>query len=109
MMFLQENYMELVIAEKKEVAEAICKSLSSSFQQKKNHFYCQDLNLAVGWASGHLMKSADPEYFDPSLSKWDLNSLPIEWPVKFIPDPKKIHLLKTLGELLKKATCVYNA
>lgn len=101
--------MELAIAEKKEVAEAICKSLSNSFKQEKNYFYCQDLDLAVGWASGHLMKSADPEYFDEKSTQWNLDALPIDWPVKFIPDPKKIHLLKTLGELMKKASCVYNA
>jgi DNA topoisomerase-3 len=60
---------------------------------------------AVCWAFGHLLEPAPPEFYDPALKTWDIETLPIVPEVfRFEPrDGKAAQQLKAIGRTMKGA------
>lgn len=76
--------MQLVIAEKPSVANAIAKSLGV---RKRRDGYIEGNGYLISWCFGHLVELADAKEYDPALEKWTLDSLPI------IPEDWQYHVL----------------
>ena len=91
--------MKLIIAEKKELAEAIVAAIPGDKKYKGNSVTVGD--YITCWIYGHVLVHKEPEEIDPSLKKWTLESLPIyfpKWDKK--PLPNKIELFNTVKELI---------
>ena len=91
--------MKLIIAEKKELAEAIIAAIPGDKKYKGNSITVGDYILC--WIYGHILVHKEPEEIDPSLKKWTLESLPIyfpKWDKK--PLPNKIGLFNSVKELM---------
>jgi len=71
----------LVITEKPSVAKDIA-SVLGRFESKDG--YLENNEYLISWAFGHLVELADPSEYDPALTKWALETLPI------IPDTFKL-------------------
>lgn len=83
---------QLIIAEKPSVARDIAKVLKCS---KKGEGYLYNENYVISWAIGHLVTLCDPEEYDESLKKWNINTLPI------IPKNIKTKAIKNTRDQLK--------
>lgn len=99
--------MQLFLAEKPEVAKHIANVLSSSPAKKYGYFDCGNERI-VTWCIGHMLKLSDPEDFDSNLKKWDLDTLPMQWPVKYKPNESTSGQLKVLKRLMKSADTIVN-
>ena len=91
--------MKLIIAEKKELAEAIVAALPGEKKYKGNSITVGD--YITCWIYGHILTHKEPEEIDPSLKKWTLESLPIyfpKWDKKLLPN--KIELFNSVKELM---------
>ena len=91
--------MKLIIAEKKELAEAIIAAIPGDKKYKGNSITVGD--YITCWIYGHILVHKEPEEIDPSLKKWTLESLPIyfpKWDKK--PLPNKIELFNSVKELM---------
>jgi DNA topoisomerase III len=99
---------ELVIAEKKTLAEAIAAVLPGPVTKERTCIRVG--NVVLTWLYGHALEQAMPEDYDPRFAKWDKDHLPII-PAVWVLKPKKDRAaeLKTIREYLKKATRVVNA
>ena len=105
----------LVIAEKKEVGEAIAnafsKMLNVPIQKKNGVSYVGDFTITA--LAGHVMKLKEWEDYDPELKKWTLERLPIyfeNW--EKIPEKNndfKMSKFNTAKTLLKECTDVIHA
>lgn len=103
--------MKLFIAEKPELAKAICTGLGGGFMQKDG--YCQHpiSGDVVTWCFGHMLALKDPDEIDPIYEHWIMADLPIP-PV--FPAPRKIpkdkaKQVKIIKELVGRATTIVNA
>ena len=67
--------MKLIIAEKKELAEAIVAAIPGDKKSNGNSITVGD--YITCWIYGHVLAYKEPEEIDPSLKKWTLESLPI--------------------------------
>lgn len=67
--------MDLIIAEKKGVAEAIAEALSG-FEKSAGYFESESSILT--WASGHLLELKEPQEIDEKFKTWKLLDLPIK-------------------------------
>ncbi|MGL5349008.1 MAG: DNA topoisomerase [Cetobacterium sp.] len=67
--------MDLIIAEKKGVAEAIAEALGG-FQKSTGYFESESSILT--WASGHLLELKEPQEIDEKFKTWKLQDLPIK-------------------------------
>ena len=91
--------MKLIIAEKKELAEAIVAAIPG--EKKYNGSSITVGDYITCWIYGHILTHKEPEEIDPSLKKWNLESLPIyfpKWDKK--PLPNKIELFNSVKELM---------
>lgn len=91
--------MKLIIAEKKELAEAIVAAIPRDKKYNGNSITVGD--YITCWIYGHILTHKEPEEIDPSLKKWTLESLPIyfpKWDKK--PLPNKIELFNSVKELM---------
>ena len=91
--------MKLIIAEKKELAEAIVAAIPGDKKYNGNSITVGD--YITCWIYGHILTHKEPEEVDPSLKKWTLESLPIyfpKWDKK--PLPNKIELFNSVKELM---------
>lgn len=91
--------MKLIIAEKKELAEAIVAAIPGDKKSNGNSITVGD--YITCWIYGHVLAYKEPEEIDPSLKKWTLESLPIyfsKWDKK--PLPQKMELFNTVKELM---------
>ena len=91
--------MKLIIAEKKELAEAIVAAIPGDKKYNGNSITVGD--YITCWIYGHILTHKEPEEIDPSLKKWILESLPIyfpKWDKK--PLPNKIELFNSVKELM---------
>lgn len=62
-------------------------------------------DVTVTWAIGHLVELANPEHYNPALSSWDINLLPVvptDWRLE-VKDKTKAQY-KIVAGLIKKAT-----
>lgn len=66
--------MDLIIAEKKGVAEAIAEALGG-FEKSTGYFESESSILT--WASGHLLELKEPQEIDEKFKTWKLLDLPI--------------------------------
>lgn len=67
--------MDLIIAEKKGVAEAIAEALGG-FEKSSGYFESEGSILT--WASGHLLELKEPQEIDEKFKTWKLLDLPIK-------------------------------
>lgn len=93
--------MKLFIAEKPSVAADIAKALPGSFT-KQDECYVSGENY-VTWCYGHLLKTCDPEIYNPAYKNWSRDVLPLRlFPLQYEPiADKKTHTKKVIA-LLKK-------
>ncbi|MHA4987746.1 type IA DNA topoisomerase [Cetobacterium somerae] len=67
--------MNLIIAEKKGVAEAIAEAFGGF---EKNSGYFESESSILTWASGHLLELKEPQEIDEKFKTWKLLDLPIK-------------------------------
>lgn len=98
----------LIIAEKPDMGKKIASAMAKPHKQGQG--YIETGEGIVSWAIGHIMKSYNPEEYNPEWAKWDLNQLPMlldDWKIKV--DPDKAKQFKILKDLLKNCSEVVNA
>lgn len=91
----------LVIAEKPSVAQAIAKVLGATGRQEG---YLEGNGYIVSWCVGHLVELAEPEEYDGKFEKWRKEDLPIipgkdgmEWKYQVsMATKKQFNILKDL-------------
>lgn len=72
----------LLIAEKKEIAEvcanAISKIENTSYESQNTHFIVNNNNKKhyITWTQGHALELCEPQDYDKSFEKWNIESLP---------------------------------
>jgi len=80
----------LYIAEKPSVAAEFAKALKIT--ARKQDGYIESENAIVTWCVGHLVTMSYPEAYNPSLKKWNMETLPFlpkEYKYEVIPNVKK--------------------
>lgn len=101
--------MKLYIAEKPSLARAIAAALPKP--QKKHKGFIELANGdAISWCIGHILAQADPEQYDPSFKKWQMEHLPItptQWQLK--PKTQTRSQLTVLRKLVKQADEIIHA
>lgn len=98
----------LIIAEKPAMGREIAMALSKP--HKSGDGYIETGDGIVTWCVGHIMKSFEPEEYNPQWEKWKMEDLPMiidEWKIKV--DSDKAKQFKTIKELLGKVDEVVNA
>ena len=96
--------MILVIAEKKELANAIADAIDGSAE--KEGFSIKKGDYIITYLGGHAMELMDPEEIDAKYAEWKPEDLPIyffPWPRK-VKD-EKMKMVSDIGEYLE--TCEY--
>lgn len=81
-----------VLAEKPSVGKEIAKLLGC-YENHKG--YKEGPNAIISWALGHLGSLCNPDYYDPNLRRWTLESLP------FLPPKLDIEPLEETKEQLQ--------
>ncbi len=82
--------MTLVIAEKKELAEAIADAISGHAIRDGASIKKGDYTIV--WCSGHLLALKEPEDYDEKYNEWAMSQLPIffeDWGVKIGKRPSQ--------------------
>lgn len=105
--------MRLFIAEKPELAKAICAGLGGGFVQKDGYYQHPSSSDVVTFCYGHMLALKDPHEIEPKYQSWLMAELPIP---PFLPAQRKIgkekgkaKQVKTIADLAKKATTIVNA
>lgn len=103
--------MRVFIAEKPELAKAICVGLGGGFEQRDGYYEHPISNDIVVNCFGHMLALKDPDELDLKYEKWTMEHLPIP---PALPAPKKIpkdkvKQVKLIKELISKATMIINA
>lgn len=83
----------LYIAEKPSVAQEFAKALHLTTKRKDG--YLEADNAIVTWCVGHLVTMSYPEEYDPSLRRWNLETLP------FIPQEFKYEVIPAVAKQFK--------
>ncbi len=105
--------MKLVIAEKRELAQAISDAIPGSCTQTSPYIIKGD--YAITWCSGHLLALKEPEDFDPAYKDWNMEQLPIffsDWGNKIgtsVKGQDKAGRVRLIGKLLKECDMVIHA
>jgi DNA topoisomerase-3 len=87
----------LILTEKPSVARDFANALSSKYSSENG--YIELDQFVISWAIGHLLTPYDPEDYDKTLKKWNIETLPII-PIDF--KYKSISSTKSQLEILKK-------
>lgn len=103
--------MRLFIAEKPDVAKAICTALGGGFVRKDGYFEHPIKQDKVTWCFGHMLALKDPDELDEKYKYWDMDTLPIE---PALPAPRKIPADKkkqvaVIRDLVKQAKTIVHA
>ncbi|MDT3268727.1 DNA topoisomerase 3 [Pseudomonas amygdali pv. morsprunorum] len=95
--------MKLYIAEKPAVALDIANALTDGKHSKKNgYFECGEDK--VTWCYGHLLKSVEPENYNPSYKQWKQEDLPLNlFPLQYEAIPNKSDHTQIVLNLIKEA------
>lgn len=90
----------VILAEKPSVARDLAGVLG---QFRRRDGYLENNQYIISWAIGHLATLANPEDYDQSLKRWDLNTLPI-LPDRFMlkPGPKTLKQFRVVKELFNR-------
>lgn len=100
--------MNLYIAEKPSVAKDIAKALGGNFQKKDG--YLESADNVVTWCYGHLLKSIEPEAYNPAYAQWKAEDLPLQlYPLRYEPITGKEAHTQTVINLIKKADVIVHA
>lgn len=83
----------LYIAEKPSVAQEFAKALHLTTKRKDGYLEADD--AIVTWCVGHLVTMSYPEEYDPSLKRWNLETLP------FIPQEFKYEVIPAVAKQFK--------
>lgn len=95
--------MKLYIAEKQGVAQDIANALTDGKASKKNGFF-ECGNDKVTWCIGHLLKSIEPEGYNPSYKQWKQQDLPLNlFPLRYEVIPNKADHTRIVLDLIKEA------
>ena len=100
--------MQLIIAEKKDVAQAIAEAITSQSISPKNGVF-DTPDYQITWLFGHMLELISPEDHDPALKSWSLAQLPMDLPVAYNPIPRTTKQLNIVMALCKKADTIINA
>ncbi len=98
----------VIIAEKPDMGRKIASALAKP--HKNGNGFIETGEGIVTWCIGHIMKSFEPNEYNPAWEKWDMNQLPMildEWKIKI--DPDKAKQFKVIKELLSNCSEVVNA
>jgi DNA topoisomerase-3 len=98
----------VIIAEKPDMGRKIASALKGP--HKNGQGYIETGEGIVTWCIGHIMKSFEPNEYNPEWEKWSFNHLPMlieEWKIKI--EPEKSKQFKVIKELLSSCTEVVNA
>lgn len=100
--------MRLFIAEKPDLAKAICAGLGGGFSRQDGYMVKGD--DYVTWCFGHMLRLFNPEEYDAKYKSWSLDLLPFV----FVPPQKKLNpksakQTKIIHDLMKKADTLVNA
>ncbi|KMK87261.1 DNA topoisomerase III [Pectobacterium atrosepticum ICMP 1526] len=99
--------MRLFIAEKPQVGKDIANALGNAVR-KDGYFQCG--NDYVTWCVGHIIKSAEPEFYNPDYAQWIKEDLPLRlFPVKYEPKPETAEQVKIVVNLINKADIIIHA
>lgn len=99
--------MRLFIAEKPELGRAIAEALGDG-KNEGGCIRCGNGDV-VTWCFGHLLTLTDPEDHDPSAKQWNMDSLPLRWPVQHKPIEDKKAQIKLIQKLVREASEIVNA
>lgn len=98
----------LFIAEKPDMGRKIAASLAKP--HKNGQGYIETAEGIVTWCIGHIMRSYEPQEYNPDWEKWNFNNLPMlieEWKIKI--ESSKSAQFKVIKELLSTVDEVVNA
>lgn len=103
--------MRLFIAEKPELAKAICTGLGGVFKQLDGYYQHPVKGDTVTWCFGHMLALKEPNEIDAIYERWSMQTLPIP---PFLPAQRKVSKdkakqVKIIKELVGKATTIVNA
>ncbi|HGJ5898889.1 DNA topoisomerase 3 [Arsenophonus apicola] len=100
--------MNLYIAEKPSVAKDIAKALGGNFQKKDG--YLESADNVVTWCYGHLLKSIEPEAYNPAYAQWKAEDLPLQlYPLRYEPIAGKEAHTQTVIDLINRADVIFHA
>lgn len=101
--------MRLIIAEKPSVAKDIANVLTNGNYIKKGAFFeCGEDK--VTWCFGHLLKTVEPEVYNPSYKRWNTDDLPLKlYPLQYEPIADKKEHTESVISLIKQASSIVNA
>ena len=99
--------LNVIVAEKKLVADAISKAVGINPKGFKGYIQCD--NYTITWCSGHLLEMIEPHEYNPKLKDWNIQDLPFFFrDIKKKPIDRTKEQFKTVLDLLKKADTVYH-
>lgn len=105
--------MILILAEKKEVAEALSAALPGTASARTSYDRIEQDNFLITWLGGHIMQLKDPEDYNYSLYKnWSIEQLPINfenWGNKPSAVESKQKKLVKIGQWLRTCESVIHA
>lgn len=92
--------MKLIIAEKPSQAKDIAAVVGAA---KNHNGYKEGCGYLVSWCVGHLVRLAEPEYYDPTFRDWTIEALPIAPdPMQYLVNEKKAKQFHTLKMLMAR-------
>ncbi|MFP6077074.1 toprim domain-containing protein [Helicobacter pylori] len=90
------------IAEKSSMGRLIANALSNDYNVLLGYFQLKNGDI-VTFASGHLLALKEPQDYDPTLSKWDFEKLPLMfYDVAFKSVPNNSQQLSVIQKLLSQ-------
>ena len=99
--------MRLFIAEKPELGRSIASVIG--IQRKEKGFISCVTGDVVTWCFGHLLTLSEPEDHDLSAKQWNMEKLPLMWPIQHKPIPGKESQIELIRRLSKDAEIIIHA
>lgn len=90
----------IYIAEKPSVAQEFAKALK--LKTRRADGYLESDEAIVTWCVGHLVTMSYPDKYDPSLKRWNLQTLP------FIPEEFKYEVIPAVEKQFKVVSSLLN-
>ncbi len=90
----------LFIAEKPSVAQEFAKAVHEDFTRRDG--YMESDKSIVTWCVGHLVTMSYPEVYDPTLKKWQYDTIP------FIPETFKYEIIPNVEKQFKIVSGLLN-